>query len=231
MSVVLTRLLAAFRSPSRTASAAAAAERAAMVRTQLAARGLDDARVLAAMGAVPRERFVPRTHRARAYADGPLPIGRGQTISQPYVVAFMTQALALTGTERVLEIGTGSGYQTAILAACAREVYSLEILASLAARAGAVLGSLELGNLRLRTADGHAGWPEEAPFDAILVTAAPGRVPEALVEQLAPGGRLVLPVGNREQELVRIEKTALGLRRTSLLPVRFVPMTGRAREG
>jgi protein-L-isoaspartate(D-aspartate) O-methyltransferase len=204
------------------------AERQALVRS-LAERGIDDARVLAALGRVPRERFVPAELTEQAYADRPLPIGHQQTISQPFVVAFMTEALELGGDERVLEIGTGSGYQAAVLAECAREVYSIEIVAPLAERAAALLAQLGY-EIHLRTGDGYAGWPEAAPFDAILVTAAPEHVPAPLVEQLALGGRLVLPLGGEEQELVLIERTSEGLRERRLLPVRFVPMTGRAQE-
>lgn len=204
------------------------AARRAMVGEQLAARGIRDARVLAAMGKVPRHRFVSEEMARYAYRDTPLPIGNGQTISQPYIVAFMTQALALGGTEKVLEIGTGSGYQAAILGECAREVDSIEILEELALRAGNLLEELGYANVHVRAGDGHAGWPEAAPFDAILVTAAPDHVPQPLVDQLAVGGRMILPLGTSEQELVVIEKTTEGVTRRSLLPVRFVPMTGRA---
>jgi protein-L-isoaspartate(D-aspartate) O-methyltransferase len=201
-----------------------------MVESQLVARGIRDPRVLAAMRRVPRERFVPEGLRVEAFEDGPLPIGYGQTISQPYVVAFMTQALELDGSERLLEIGTGSGYQAAVAAECAREVFSIEIVEPLGQRAARVLEELGYENLHLRIGDGYQGWPEEAPFQAILVTAAPDHVPEPLLEQLAVGGRMVLPVGRGDQELIRIVRTPQGLERESLLAVRFVPMTGRARE-
>jgi len=201
-----------------------------MVRTQIEARGVRDARVLAAMRKVPRHRFIPREHQRWAYDDRPLPIGHGQTISQPYIVAFMTEALALGGGERVLEIGTGSGYQAAVLAEVCKEVFSIEIVEPLARRAQAMLSDLGHDNVHVRAGDGYRGWPAEAPFDAIMVTAAPEHVPEPLVDQLKVGGRMILPVGDRVQELVVIEKTAQGTTRRSVLPVRFVPMTGEARR-
>jgi protein-L-isoaspartate(D-aspartate) O-methyltransferase len=166
-----------------------------MVRRDLAGRGVRDARVLAAVGRVPRERFVPAPRAAEAYADHPLDIGLGQTISQPYIAALMTEMLGLTGSERVLEIGTGSGYQTAVLAALAAEVYSVERLPELSERARAALAELGCGNVRFRVGDGTLGWPEEAPFDAVLVAAAAPHVPGSLRAQLADGGRLVMPVG------------------------------------
>jgi len=201
-----------------------------MIDEQLRARGIHDERVLAVMGRLPRERFLPAELADQAYGDHPLPIGHGQTLSQPYMVAFMTAALELTGTERVLEIGCGSGYQTAVLAALVSEVYSLEILAPLAERAGALLQELGLTHVHLRCADGYLGWPEQAPFDAILLAAAPDHLPAPLLEQLAPGGRLVLPLGAASQKLVRLRRGPEGLEREELLPVRFVPMTGRAQE-
>jgi len=200
--------------------------RQAMVAEQIAARGIADPRVLAAMERVPRHRFVPEEMVPFAYQDSPLPIGQGQTISQPYIVAFMTAALELDGSEKVLEIGTGSGYQAAILGECAREVFTMEIVEPLAERSRELLSALGYGNVRVRAGDGYRGWPEAAPFDGIVVTAAPDHVPPALVEQLAIGGRMVLPVGEWEQELVVLEKTAAGVSRRTLLPVRFVPMTG-----
>jgi protein-L-isoaspartate(D-aspartate) O-methyltransferase len=205
-------------------------ERERMVEQQLARRGIEDERVLAAMRRVPRHRFVPPALASRAYADHPLPIGEGQTISQPFIVAFMTQALALEGDERVLEVGSGSGYQTAILAELAREVWSIEILEPLTRGAQAILGELGYENAHLRTGDGYLGWPEHAPFDAILVAAAPDHVPEPLVDQLAVGGRMILPVGGGEQELVLIRRTEDGVLQQEILPVRFVPMTGIAEE-
>ena len=203
-----------------------------MVRTQLKARDITDEAVLAVMERVPRHLFVPESERFRAYADHPLPIGLRQTISQPYIVAYMTQALQVEEGDRVLEIGTGSGYQAAVLSHLAAEVYSIEILPDLAEQAGERLSVLGYDNVQVRAGDGYFGWPEHAPFDGIMVTAAPDHVPPRLVEQLAPGGRLVMPVGERYQELIRItrgegEETAL----ERLLPVRFVPMTGRAEEG
>ncbi len=210
--------------------AARRAERERMLAEQLVPRGITAERVLAALRAVPRHRFVPAELQAAAYDDRPLPIGHGQTISQPYIVAFMTQVLELEGHERVLEIGSGSGYQSAILAELAREVWSIEILSPLAERAAGVLAALGYSNVHVRQGDGYLGWPEHAPFDAILVAAAPDHVPEPLLAQLAPGGRLILPVGGAEQELVRIRRTPAGLVRERILPVRFVPMTGLAEE-
>lgn len=205
-----------------------AAARAAMVEEQIEARGVRDARVLEAMRQVPRHRLMPEEQRPRAYADGALPIGHGQTISQPYIVAFMTEQLALDGSERVLEIGTGSGYQTAVLARLAKQVYSIEIVAPLAERAERDLAALGVTNVHLRSGDGYRGWPEHAPFDAIIVTAAPDHVPKALIEQLAPGGRMIVPVGEAQQELVLLTRTDEGVKREPVLPVRFVPMTGEA---
>jgi protein-L-isoaspartate(D-aspartate) O-methyltransferase len=195
-----------------------------MVRTQIAGRGVRDARVLEAMRTVPRHRFVPQRHAKEAYADHPLPIGHDQTISQPYIVAYMTEALGLRGDERVLEIGTGSGYQAAVLSVLVREVYSMEILRPLAEEASERLTRLGYDNVTVLCGDGYLGWPDKAPFDAIIVTAAPPQVPQALVDQLKVGGRMVVPVGKGEQELVRITRTEEGVSRESLLPVRFVPM-------
>ena len=205
-------------------------EREQMVAAQLARRGIRDERVLDAMRRVPRHRFVPAEHQDEAYRDGPLPIGLDQTISQPFVVAFMTEALALDGSERVLEIGSGSGYQTAILAELAREVWSIEILEPLTERARAMIAELGYRNVHLRTGDGYLGWPEEAPFDAILVAAAPESVPEPLIDQLALGGRMILPVGKADQDLVLVRRTEAGILREEVMPVRFVPMTGLAEE-
>jgi protein-L-isoaspartate(D-aspartate) O-methyltransferase len=208
-----------------------AAAREAMVARQVAARGIDDARVLAALRAVPRHRFVPSDLAEDAYDDGPLPIGHGQTISQPYVVAYMTQIADLRPGERVLEVGTGSGYQAAVLAELGCEVWSIEIVEALAERAARDLREAGYARVQVRAGDGYRGWPEAAPFDAILVTAAPDHVPEPLLEQLAVGGRLVIPVGPQGlagQEIVRVTRTAAGLEREVLLPVRFVPMTGEA---
>ena len=204
-----------------------------MVERQLAGRGIDDARVLAAMRAVPRHRFVPAEAAPQAYADGPLPIGHGQTISQPYIVALMTQLARPSPGDRVLEVGTGSGYQAAVLGELAKEVYSIEIVAPLAERARQVLQELGYDNVVVRAGDGYAGWPEHAPFDAIVVTAAPERIPGPLLKQLAPGGRLVIPVGpiHAVQELRVVEKRADGsVQERSVTPVRFVPLTGDAAD-
>jgi protein-L-isoaspartate(D-aspartate) O-methyltransferase len=206
--------------------------REAMVSTQLAARDVSDPRVLDAMRRVERHRFVPASARDAAYGDHPLPIGHGQTISQPYVVGLMTQLARVRPGARVLEIGTGSGYQAAVLALLAKEVYSIEIVEPLAKEAAARLKALGYANVEVLAGDGYRGWPEHAPFDAILVTAAPPEIPRPLIEQLATGGRLVAPVGEEGgvQELVVLERTPEGLKRWSVAPVRFVPMTGEARE-
>ena len=201
-----------------------------MVREQLEARSIRDPRVLEAMRKVPRQLFVPPAMQAFAYQDSPLPIGYGQTISQPYIVAFMSEALELKPQDRVLEIGTGSGYQAALLAHLAREVYSIEIVEPLAKEAAERLRRLGYSNINFRIGDGYRGWPEAAPFDAIMVTAAPDHIPPALEEQLREGGRMVLPVGRYEQDLVRVRRTQQGLRRETLLPVRFVPMVGEAEK-
>lgn len=201
-----------------------------MVREQIEARGVRDPRVLEAMRLVPRHFFVPREMQPHAYSDTPLPIGHGQTISQPYIVAFMSEALELKPTDRVLEIGTGSGYQAVILAHLAREVFSIEIVAPLAKEAEERIQRLGYTSIKLRVGDGYRGWPEAAPFDAIMVTAAPDHIPPRLLEQLREGGRLVLPVGRFFQDLIRIRKTRERIRRETLLPVRFVPMTGEAEK-
>jgi protein-L-isoaspartate(D-aspartate) O-methyltransferase len=202
-----------------------------MVREQLRGRDIKDSRVLDAMQKVPRHKFVPPAIIESAYSDNALPLALGQTVSQPYIVAYMTQALQLRGNERVLEIGTGSGYQAAVLAEIVPEVYTIEIIPELTERARATLGQLGYKNIYFRTGDGYQGWPEAAPFDAIVVTAAPDHVPQPLVAQLKPGGRLILPVGRFEQELVVVEKTNSGTTRRSTIAVRFVPMTGRAQQG
>ena len=192
--------------------------------------GIRDERVLWAVEQVPRHLFVPPSMREESEADRPLPIGYGQTISQPYIVAFMTEALRLEGVERVLEVGTGSGYQTSLLGLLAREVFSIEIVPELAARAAEVLlGPMRLENVRLRLGDGRRGWPEAAPFDRIIVTAAPATIPEPLVEQLTAGGRMVIPVGAdpEVQSLRLFQRGSDGVSTTvDLLPVRFVPLTG-----
>ena len=200
------------------------AERNRMVDEQIVAGGIRDPKVIAAMRAVPRHRFVPEQYAGDAYADTALPIGHGQTISQPLVVAFMTEALELTGAEKVLEVGTGSGYQAAILANIVSKVYSIEIVEPLARKAGVVLAELGYENVVTRTGDGYNGWPEEAPFDAIIVTAAPDHVPEPLLKQLGIGGRMILPVGKLLQSLVLYRRTPAGYDHTTLDPVRFVPL-------
>jgi protein-L-isoaspartate(D-aspartate) O-methyltransferase len=206
-----------------------AIERQRMVQQQLMPRGIHDERVLAAMAKVPREEFVPSEARGFSYTDQPLPIGYGQTISQPFVVALMTEQLQLLPKDRVLEIGTGSGYQGAILAELVAEVYSIEIVEPLAKTADATLQRLGYKNVHVRSGDGYKGWPEFAPFDAIIVTCAPDHVPQPLVDQLKEGGRMVIPVGGPgEQELYLLEKENGQLRQRAVEPVRFVPMTGEA---
>jgi protein-L-isoaspartate(D-aspartate) O-methyltransferase len=176
------------------------------------------------MRRIPRHLFVPDGERLLAYGDGPVAIGNGQTISQPYIVALMTELAAVGPGSRALEVGTGCGYQTAVLAACGAEVWSVEIDPELSARAAATLEALGIGNVHLRVGDGALGWPEAAPFDGVVVTAAPQAVPPALQEQLAPGGRLVIPIGDVAQELWVITRTPEGVRRDAVLPVRFVPL-------
>ncbi len=202
-----------------------------MVRDQLEGRDIRDALVIRAMSKVPRHLFVPPGIINAAYDDTALPLTHGQTISQPYIVAYMTQALGLEGGEKVLEIGTGSGYQAAVLAEIAGEVYTIEILPELALHAKEVLGDLGYRNIHFRTGDGYLGWPEQAPFDAIIVTAAPDHVPQPLEDQLKRGGRMIIPVGRVEQKLLVIEKGDTGTTRRSSIPVRFVPMTGKALQG
>ncbi len=205
-----------------------AAQRQQMVQRQLMTRGINDARVLAAMAKVPREEFVPLDARAASYGDGPLPIGYGQTISQPYIVAFMTEQLRAKPNDRVLEVGTGSGYQAAILAELVSEVYSIEIVEPLAKNAEAILQRLGYKNVHLKIGDGYQGWPEEGPFDAIIVTCAPAKVPQPLVDQLKDDGRMVIPVGDRfAQQLYLLEKKNGQLKQSATLPVRFVPMTSK----
>jgi protein-L-isoaspartate(D-aspartate) O-methyltransferase len=202
-----------------------------MVSEQLAApgRNIRNERVLEVMGRVPRHEFVPASQQAEAYDDHPLPIGYGQTISQPFIVAFMTEALDPKPTDRVLEIGTGSGYQAAVLAELVSEVYSIEIVKPLAEQARETLQRLGYRNVQVKAGDGHQGWPEHGPFDAIIVTCAPERVPQPLVDQLRDGGRMMVPVGGGfDQELVLLEKRGSSVRQRAVLPVRFVPMTGAA---
>lgn len=199
--------------------------RLAMVKEQIEARGVTDPKVLHAMRKTPRHLFVPKDLEALAYEDRPLPIGEGQTISQPYIVALMTELLELQPTHRVLEIGTGSGYQAAILAQLAKDVYSIEIVPELAKQAEAVLHSQGYRNIHIRVADGYRGWPEEAPFDRIILTAAPPVIPPELLRQLRPEGRLVAPEGIGNQDLVVLERPKSGpIRRKVIIPVAFVPM-------
>ena len=203
------------------------AQRAAMVQEQLRPRDITSAPVLEAMGRVPRHLFVPEGQRAAAYGDHPLPIGHDQTISQPYIVAFMTQALDVRPTDKVLEVGTGSGYQAAVLGELAGQVYTIEIVAPLAERSRALLASLGYRNVHVRAGNGYLGWPDAAPFDRIIVTAAPDEMPPALVEQLKMDGLIAVPVGVGEQMLQVMRRTPSGLSMIKTLPVRFVPMTGK----
>jgi protein-L-isoaspartate(D-aspartate) O-methyltransferase len=199
-----------------------------MVETQIAARGVKDERVLEAMRKVPRHMFVDEALREQAYNDHPLPIAEKQTISQPYVVGLMTESLALTGSEKVLEIGTGSGYQSAVLAELADRVFSIERYPDLAHRANSVLQKLGYKNVIIRVGDGSLGWPDDAPFDGVVVTAGTPKIPQPLVDQLAMGGRLVVPVGDRfGQDLVVVRRLADGIRKTSLGGVRFVDLVGK----
>jgi protein-L-isoaspartate(D-aspartate) O-methyltransferase len=218
-------IMAALPSPAAPAQDPFERRREAMVREQIEARGVKNPDVLRVMRMTPRHEFVPDEIRASAYEDRPLPIGYGQTISQPYIVAFMTEALDVQKTHKVLEIGTGSGYQAAVLAQLAAHVFTIEIVPELAASARQKLARYQ--NVTVRHGDGYLGWPEEAPFDRIMLTAAPPEIPQPLLDQLKPGGKLLAPVGRSpwNQELVLVEKTQDGrLRRRSLLPVMFVPM-------
>ena len=210
-----------------------ATRRMQMVKEQLSGPGRDitNVRVLAALDKVPRHEFVPESYRDLAYDDRPLPIGYGQTISQPYIVAFMTEKLSLQPTDRVLEIGTGSGYQAAVLAELVAKVYTIEIIEPLARRAQADLQRLGYTNVLVRAGDGYPGWPDAAPFDAIIVTCAPDKVPPPLIEQLKDGSRLIIPIGKIwDQKLVLLHKRGPRREQTAVLPVRFVPMTGEARR-
>jgi protein-L-isoaspartate(D-aspartate) O-methyltransferase len=197
---------------------------ARMIAEQIRARGIRDPLVLGALARVPRERFIPEERRAEAFDDRPVPIGYGQTISQPYIVAYMTEALKLEPTHRVLEIGTGCGYQTAVLAELAAEVYSIELIEALAVRARSTLEDLNYINVRVRAGDGYAGWPEQAPFDRILAAAAAPATPPALLDQLADGGILVIPIGVDDQHLRVLRKSGDRIDLLSTLAVRFVPM-------
>jgi protein-L-isoaspartate(D-aspartate) O-methyltransferase len=202
------------------------AMREKMVETQIKARGVKDPRVLSALLKVERHRFVPEEYLHSAYTDQPLPIGEGQTISQPYIVALMTELLELKGEEKVLEIGTGSGYQAAILAELAKEVYSIEIIETLASMAKNKLIELGYENIKVKAGDGYLGWPEFSPFDAIIITCAPDHIPKPLIEQLKEGGRMVVPVGTYAQELKKIVKQSGKIVTMDVIPVVFVPMTG-----
>jgi protein-L-isoaspartate(D-aspartate) O-methyltransferase len=198
-----------------------------MVERQIRQRGVADTRVLTAMETIPRDRFVPPGARSQAYDDVPLAIGFGQTISQPYIVAYMTEVLDVRDSHRVLEIGTGSAYQAAVLGTLAREVWTIEIVPELAASASELLRDLALNNVHVRLGDGYSGWPEQAPFDRIMVTAAPDEIPAPLIQQLAVGGRLVIPVGSQggPQWMTIVEKSSNGLVQNRTIPVQFVPLT------
>ena len=205
-------------------------QRLQMVQLQLAARDITDTKVLDAMAKVPRHQFVPTQYRNESYYDGPLSIGLGQTISQPYIVALMTQLAHIDSTSKVLEIGTGSGYQAAVLASLVDHVYTIEIVEPLCCRAESTLTQLGYGNVSVKCGDGYRGWPEAAPFDAIVVTAAPDHIPQPLIDQLKVGGRMVIPVGDHNQDLLLITKTEKGSTTRAVIPVRFVPMTGEAEK-
>jgi protein-L-isoaspartate(D-aspartate) O-methyltransferase len=204
-------------------------ERVRMVEDQLKGRDIRDPRVISAMLSVPRHLFIPESARGGAYGDFPVPIGHGQTISQPYIVAFMTEALKVSPEQRVLEIGTGSGYQAAVLSVLAKEVFTIEIVDALAKHARATLLELGYRNVDVRSGNGYLGWPEHAPYDRIIVTAAPPDVPPALVEQLKIGGLMAIPVGVGDQELRIMRRTATGPETIATLPVRFVPMVGKSK--
>jgi protein-L-isoaspartate(D-aspartate) O-methyltransferase len=230
------RLLALFASWAVTGFFAAAAEdfaaaRQRMVAEQLAGRDITNQRVLHMMRTVPRHELVPAPLRSQAYDDHPLPIGHGQTISQPYIVAFMTQALNPQTNDLVLEVGTGSGYQAVVLAGLVKQVYTIEIVEPLARRAEADIKRLAFTNVQVRAGDGYKGWPAAAPFDAIIVTCAPDHIPQPLVDQLKEGGRMIIPVGSAyDQSLYLLRKEGGKVRPQGILPVRFVPMTGQAKE-
>lgn len=198
-----------------------------MVEDQIISRGIRDSAVINAMLRIPRHEFVPREFRESAYNDSPIPIGRGQTISQPYIVALMSEILRPAPGRKLLEVGTGSGYQTAILAETGAEVYTIEIIPEIAERTRRLLEKLGYTGIHFRIGDGNAGWEENAPYDGIIVTAAPGDVPQALVSQLKEGGRMVIPVGGESQELLLIEKSEKGVAYRKVTSVRFVPMTGK----
>jgi protein-L-isoaspartate(D-aspartate) O-methyltransferase len=205
-----------------------AGKRWEMVESQIIARGIRNTAVIQAMLNVPRHEFVPPDLRAGAYDDNPIPVGMGQTISQPYIVALMTELLNPASGMKVLEVGTGSGYQSAVLAETGCELYTIEIVESLAMKARTILERIGYSNIAYRIGDGYQGWEEHAPFDGIIVTAAPGHVPPRLIEQLKVGGRMVIPVGDESQELLLIEKTETGITKKRITAVRFVPMTGES---
>lgn len=198
-----------------------------MVDQQIRARGIKDKAVLRAMYTVPRHKFLPPTHSKYAYIDSPLSIGHNQTISQPFIVAYMTEAAEISGKMKVLEIGTGSGYQAAVLGELAKDVYTIEIIPELAEGAKKILNELGYKNVRVITGNGYLGLPEQAPFDAIIVTAAPPEIPQALIDQLAVGGKMIIPVGETNQEMIVIKKTKKGVTQKKTMQVRFVPMTGK----
>lgn len=197
---------------------------------QLELEGISDVRTLEAIGKVPRHKFVPESLRDHSYEDRPLPIGHAQTISQPFIVAYMVQELKLSADDRVLEIGTGSGYHAAVISELCRQVYSIEIIPELGESARELLAELNYSNVEVRIGDGYVGWEEHAPFDAVILTAAPPEIPQPLLNQLRIGGRLIAPVGVDWQELVLMVRTENGFDRKKLLPVRFVPMTGEAQK-
>ncbi len=203
-------------------------QRLEMVERQLRRRDITDPRVLEAMSTVPRHEFVPLKFRSESYVDGPLPIGEEQTISQPYIVAIMTQLAQVDSSSVVLDVGTGSGYQAAVLAEIVQQVYTIEIVEPLCARATETLSRLGYTNISTRCGDGYRGWPEAAPFDAIVVAAAPEHIPQPLIDQLKPDGVLVIPVGGRDQQLMTVTRSDSGAVSKNIIPVRFVPMTGEA---
>ena len=219
-----------YSEPQKSSAEATKEKRRQMVERQIRARGIKDTTVLSAMTKVERHRFVPASQQASAYDDTPLPIGENQTISQPYIVGYMTEAAEISSSEKVLEIGTGSGYQAAVLGEIAKEVYTIEIIPQLADRARATLNQLGYKNVFVKTGNGYLGWPEHAPFDAIVVTAAPDEVPQALVDQLAVNGKMVIPVGTFSQDMMLITRTRDGVVERRTIPVRFVPMTGKPKN-
>jgi len=230
--IIAAALICVSCSPAQTQVADFAGQRERMVKEQIVMRGLVAERVLSALRKVPREEFVPAEYRAESYTDKALPIGYDQTISQPYIVAFMTEELRPQSRDRVVEVGTGSGYQAAILAELVAEVYTIEIIEPLAKKAEATLQRLGYKNVHVKTGDGYKGWPERAPFDSIIVTCAPERAAQPLLDQLKEGGRMIIPVGAKfAQELYLFEKKNGRLQQSAVLPVRFVPMLRTEKEG